>query len=99
MVDAATMGEYHIGMEDPVTITMDAAGRLVIPVAVRRELALAGGTELVVEVEGGAIHLRPAGQAALVPRGRRLVVRSALVGPVPDHRELREDRAARHGGE
>lgn len=77
---------------------MDAAGRLVIPVAVRRELALVGGAELVVDVQGGTILLRPAGGAALAARGKRLVVRSALTGEVPDHRELRDERAARSGG-
>lgn len=81
-------------MEAPITITMDAAGRLVIPVAVRRELALVGGTELVVDVAGGTIQLRPTSTAAVASRGRRLVVRSALTGAVPDHRELREERAA-----
>ena len=92
------MSEYHNDMEDPVTISMDAAGRLVIPAAVRKELALVGGADLVVEVHGGTIQLRPAGNATLARRGRRLVVRSALVGDVPDHRELREERAAKIAG-
>ncbi len=86
-------------MEAPVTITMDAAGRLVIPAAVRRELALVGEAELVVDVHAGTIHLRPAGGAAVAVRGRRLVVRSALTGPVPDHRAIRDERTARSGGE
>ena len=81
-------------MEDPITITMDAAGRLVIPASVRRELALVGGAELTVEVDGDTLRLRPTGHAAVVQRERRLVVRSALTGPVPDHRELREERAS-----
>ncbi|MFH1466033.1 MAG: AbrB/MazE/SpoVT family DNA-binding domain-containing protein [Pseudomonadota bacterium] len=79
-------------MESIITITMDAAGRVVIPAAVRRELALAGGAELRVEVEHGAIHLCPVGGAVLARRGRRLVARVDLVGEVPDHRELREKR-------
>ena len=86
-------------MEKPPTITMDAAGRLVIPAGVRRELALVGGAEFVVDVQAGMIQLRPTARAALAKRGRRLVIRSALTGPVPDHRELREERAAGLGGE
>lgn len=82
-------------MEQPHTITMDASGRLVIPAAVRRELALVGGAELLVEVHGGAVHLRPASGAAVTSRGRRLVVASALTGPVLDHRQLREEREGR----
>lgn len=92
------MHVYHGGMDGPLTITMDAAGRLVIPAAVRRELALVGGAELVVDVQAGTIVLRPAGGATIAKRGRRLVVSSALTGPVPDHRELRDERIVRNGG-
>lgn len=92
------MCTYHGGMASTLVITIDSSGRLVIPAAVRRDLALAGGTELAVEVEGGAIHLRPMGNAALSRRGRRLVVRAALTGPVPDHREVREERDRGTGG-
>ena len=80
-------------------MTIDAAGRIVIPAAVRRELALAEGTELAVDVSGGTIHLRPSASAAVAVRGRRLVVRSSLSGPVPDHRALREERIDREAGE
>lgn len=97
MVTSATYA-YHTDMDAPITVTMDAAGRLVIPAVVRRELALVGGAELVVDVQGGTIHLRPASGAVVTTRGRRLVVRSALTGPVPDHRELREARIAKSGG-
>lgn len=93
------MVRYHASMEEPLTITMDAAGRLVIPAAIRRELALVGGAELLVDVQGGAIHLRPTAHAAVASRGGRLVVRSALAGPVPDHREIREQRDRRIVGE
>lgn len=91
-VDLPAIPVYHYGMEDVHTITMDAAGRLVIPAAVRRELALAGGTELIVEVHGGALHLRPAARGGVTARGRRLVVTSALTGAMPDHRDLRDER-------
>ena len=92
------MVAYHELMDEQRTIRMDAAGRLVIPAAVRRELSLVGGAELAVHVESGTIHLRPTSGAVLAVRGRRLVIRSALVGPVPDHRVLRDERIALTGG-
>lgn len=73
-------------------ITIDRAGRVVIPAAVRRELALAPGTELEIELEGDSIRLRPIGGARLRRRGRVLIISSPLAGEVPDHRDLREDR-------
>ncbi|MSQ02379.1 MAG: hypothetical protein EXR71_10900 [Myxococcales bacterium] len=73
---------------DPSPSPLEAAGRLVIPVAIRRERALCGGAQLAVDVSGGTIHLRPTATAALAVRGRRLVVRSALTAPVPDHPEF-----------
>lgn len=82
-------------MDEPCTVTMDSAGRLVIPAEVRRELALTGGTELILEVDRGTICLRPAATGGVRTRGRRWVVTSALVGPVPDHRDLRDERASR----
>ncbi len=85
-------------MDEALTISMDAAGRLVIPAAIRRELALVGGAEFVVAVEGGTVHLRPTCTASLASRGRLLVARGELIGAVPDHRELREERAVALGG-
>ena len=86
---------YHADMDTPITITMDTAGRIVIPAVVRRELALVGGTALLMDVEAGTIHLRPVESAGIVRRGRRLVIRAGLTGEVPDHRELREERLSR----
>jgi AbrB family looped-hinge helix DNA binding protein len=40
--------------------TIDAAGRVVIPQALRRRLGLHGGTKLEIEEIDGAIVLRPA---------------------------------------
>ena len=37
---------------------MDGAGRLVLPVAVRKALGLQAGSRLILEVEGEAVHLR-----------------------------------------
>jgi AbrB family looped-hinge helix DNA binding protein len=43
-----------------MTITIDAAGRVVIPQALRRRLGLQGGSKLEIEEVDGAIVLRPA---------------------------------------
>ncbi len=40
------------------TVTMDGAGRLVLPVAVRKALGLKAGSQLILEVEGDEVHLR-----------------------------------------
>ncbi len=40
------------------TVTMDGAGRLVLPVAVRKVLGLKAGSRLILEVEGGEVRLR-----------------------------------------
>lgn len=86
------MSFYHKYMPSPSTITIDAAGRLVIPASIRKELALVAGSELSIELVGDEVHLKPAGRAALVERGRLLLVDEPMVGDVVDHRELREDR-------
>ncbi|HZF09562.1 MAG TPA: AbrB/MazE/SpoVT family DNA-binding domain-containing protein [Thermoanaerobaculia bacterium] len=57
-------------------MTIDKAGRVVIPAEVRKRLGLAAGTELEMVVEGFAIHLvRSVAGPELVRRGERLVVR------------------------
>jgi AbrB family looped-hinge helix DNA binding protein len=97
-VDEHGTSLYHFDMAEPCTTTVDAAGRLVLPAVVRRELALVGGTELEVEVVGGMVCLRPLARAPLATRGRLLVVAGALAGPVPDHRALRDERTERLDG-
>ena len=43
-----------------MVITIDKAGRVVVPQAIRRRLGLAPGTELEVEEVDGSVVLRPA---------------------------------------
>lgn len=74
------------------TVTIDKFGRLVIPAKIRKALALSPGTELDCVVEGDSIRLEPIGGAKVESRASRLVITSALVGEVPDHREIREQR-------
>lgn len=45
-----------------MSITIDGAGRLVIPKSIRDELNLVSGTELEINATGTEIRLRPAGR-------------------------------------
>ena len=61
-----------------MTITMDAAGRLVIPREIRREAALEPGVPLTVRWRDGVIEIEPRPIAvSLERRGRLLVARPA----------------------
>lgn len=61
---------------DPMITTIDKAGRVVIPVEVRKRLGLNAGTELEMVVEGFAIRLvRAVAGPQLTRRGERLVAR------------------------
>lgn len=54
--------------------TIDSAGRVVIPKALRRELQLSAGTELEMRVRGGILEIEPASTPMrLVRRGKGLV--------------------------
>jgi AbrB family looped-hinge helix DNA binding protein len=60
------------------SITMDQAGRIVLPMAVRRRLNLAPGARLMLEVVAQRIELTPEPQAEaelVVTAGRRTVLR------------------------
>jgi AbrB family looped-hinge helix DNA binding protein len=64
------------GMLNPMTTTIDKAGRVVIPAEVRKRLGLTAGTELELVIEGFALRLvRAVAGPQLVRRGERLVVR------------------------
>jgi antitoxin PrlF len=63
-----------------MTTTIDKAGRVVIPVEVRKRLGLTAGTELEMAVEGFTIRLvRAVAGPQLVRRGERLVARPHAV--------------------
>jgi AbrB family looped-hinge helix DNA binding protein len=60
-------------------ITMDQAGRIVLPMAIRRRLNLAPGARLILDVVAQRIELTPEPQAEgglVVSAGRRTVLRS-----------------------
>jgi AbrB family looped-hinge helix DNA binding protein len=79
-------------MED--TITIDAAGRIVVPKAIRKRLGLRDGTRLHVrEEEGRRLVFEPVSEDNVPAEvDGLLVVRGRLLGEIPDHREQRTQR-------
>jgi AbrB family looped-hinge helix DNA binding protein len=59
--------------------TIDSAGRLVVPKAIRDELGLTGGQAIEVEARDGSLVIEPA------PTPMRLDRRGSRVTAVPDH--------------
>lgn len=89
------------GMIHTMTITMDAAGRLVIPREIRREAALEPGVPLDVRWRDGVIEIEPQALAVTLKRKGRLLVASP-VGKVSTLRtaaveRTRRDLATRRG--
>ena len=77
----------------PSTITIDAAGRLVVPLPVRRRLRLVAGSRLRITEGPRSILLEPEHEEARIEdKGGILVVGGRLHGTVPDHRDVRHDR-------
>lgn len=63
-------------------ITMDAAGRVVIPKQVRDRLHIGPGSTLELDEMGGHMELRPAGREVWIDRsGARPVARAAEEAP------------------
>jgi len=59
------------GMGNAITTTIDAAGRVVIPKAIRAEAELEPGTPLRIEVVDGRIEIVPEGRSVrIVTKGR-----------------------------
>jgi len=75
-------------------ITIDGAGRIVVPKAIRNRLQLRNGARLRVrEEEGQRIVLEPLSeQASPVEAEGLLVIRGRLLGEMPDHRAQRSQR-------
>lgn len=58
-----------------MTVSMDAAGRIIVPRAIRRELGLEGPLEMEITARDGRIVIEPATiPTRLVRRGKRLWV-------------------------
>jgi AbrB family looped-hinge helix DNA binding protein len=74
-------------------VTIDEAGRLVVPQSLRRQLDLRPGTQLRVEVEGDRLVLEPQRpDPALREVGGLLILEGPAGEDVPDHRDLRSER-------
>ncbi len=56
--------------------TIDAAGRLVIPRAIREQVGVYGVTEVEVELDGSAIRIEPLAEGELIEEDGRLVIPS-----------------------
>ena len=74
-------------------ITIDGAGRVVIPKPMRTRLHLEAGRRLRVTEDGGRLVLEPTEEVSRpIEVGGLLVIRGKLLGPVPDHRDSRDER-------
>jgi AbrB family looped-hinge helix DNA binding protein len=74
-------------------ITIDGAGRLVIPKDVRlRHRLTAGSRLLLVEEEKRLVLVPRDAETSTVERAGILVFRGSLGAETPDHRELRKER-------
>ena len=78
-------------MEDVATI--DAAGRLVVPKAMRERLGLSQGTRVRLREEAHQIVIEPMLEESVVVEVDGLpVVRGRLIGEALDHRTMRDAR-------
>jgi AbrB family looped-hinge helix DNA binding protein len=75
-------------------VTMDSAGRLVIPREIRREAALEPGVPLEIRWRDGVIELEPKALAVRMRQKGRLLVAEAA-GSIPILRGAEVERARR----
>jgi len=76
---------------EPMQITIDAAGRVVIPKQVRDRLGLAAGSTLELEQVGDHVELRPVGREVWIDDSDgRLVARTAPDAPRLTARDVRD---------
>jgi len=80
-------------------ITIDAAGRVVIPKEVRQKHHLSGGSRLTLVTDEERLVLIPSRQqTSTIEKAGLLVFRGELDVETPDHRAIREESLARFGG-
>jgi AbrB family looped-hinge helix DNA binding protein len=91
MVRADTI--YH--MTDDI-VTVDHAGRMVIPIRLRRRLQIHAGARLRIKETGNQLVLEPVSEASQVEERQGLyVVRGKISVRDADHRIAREERIDR----
>lgn len=75
---------YAISMKD-VLVSVDNAGRLVLPKQIREDLAIHPGDQLKIAVEGDHVTLRPERQkAGFIKKGEVLVFSTGGTGTLTD---------------
>lgn len=90
----ATVAETMSRMAEIITI--DGAGRVVIPAAVRRRHRLSRGTRLRLEEDGDRLVLEPVTvEAPTEMRDGILIARTCVLATGVDHRTVREGRGDR----
>lgn len=81
---------------DGMTVTIDKAGRIVVPKAIRDRLGLVAGTELACEENGGGLTLRLRNGRAAMHEENGLLVHDGQLPPGYDwDRLVDEDRERR----
>lgn len=79
-----------------MTVTIDRAGRLVIPKSIRSRLNLQPGTELEIELRGNEISLKVSGyEPALIEKNGVLVHHGPEVSGLDIAKFIRGEREAR----
>jgi AbrB family looped-hinge helix DNA binding protein len=83
------MADFN-GKMTTMTITIDGAGRVVIPKSIRDQLGLTAGVPLVITTDGVGVRIEPAthGGQVVEIEGRLAVASSA--GRMVSDREIRE---------
>lgn len=78
-------------------ITIDRAGRIVVPKPLRDRLGMTPGTELVVEADGEGIVIRPARTGGELVRRDGVLVHRGAGGPTPGIDVVEMIRRGREG--
>jgi AbrB family looped-hinge helix DNA binding protein len=74
-------------------VTIDGAGRVVVPKAIRERLHLTKGSRLKVREDGCCLVIEPIPEECIpADVDGILVIRGRLAGEVPDHRAIRDQR-------
>lgn len=77
-------------MDDAMTVTIDKAGRLVVPKAIREEAGVTPGMHLRIRVRDGRIEIDPPYARVRTVRRHGLLIAEAI-DPIPtlSHKEVR----------